>query len=133
MSIKKIIIISLTSLVLLAPNVSADTENECFEKLSRNVFKFNKGFDKAILRPIAKGYNSLPEPIKKGTWSFANDSLSIVENDREEPSGLLKSDTKGIRSINQYHLVMEGLGTMNFETGYSKSYNYFIHFVKNEN
>jgi len=40
-----------------------------------------------------------PEPIKKGTWSFLNDTLSIVENNREKPSGLLKSDTKGIRSV----------------------------------
>ena len=46
-------------------SANAQTEKECFEKVSRGVFKFNQGFDKVILKPIAKGYNKLPEPIRK--------------------------------------------------------------------
>ena len=33
-------------------------ENECFEKFSRGTLKFNQGLDKAIFKPIAKGYRT---------------------------------------------------------------------------
>ena len=39
------------------------TANECFEKFSRGTLKFNQGLDKAIFKPIAKGYRTLPVPI----------------------------------------------------------------------
>ena len=39
--------------------------SECAENLSRNIFKFNMGFDRVIMKPIATGYNKLPDPIKK--------------------------------------------------------------------
>ena len=42
---------------------------ECFEGVSRSIFKFNLAFDSAIFEPIAKGYDKLPAPIKKGTNS----------------------------------------------------------------
>ena len=51
MSFKKIIIIISASLFFLL-KFKAETEKECFEKVSRGIFKFNKGFDKAILRPL---------------------------------------------------------------------------------
>jgi len=62
MDIKKLIISISACLFLLSSNVSAEQEEDCFEKVSRGVFKFNKSFDKAVLRPIAAGYNKLPKP-----------------------------------------------------------------------
>ena len=56
---------------------------ECFEKTSRAVFKFNMAFDDFVLEPISKGYNKLPEPIKKGTSNFTSNIavlLSIPNN-----------------------------------------------------
>ena len=38
---------------------------DCFEKLNRATFSFNQGLDKAIIKPIAKGYRNLPIPIQK--------------------------------------------------------------------
>ena len=35
-----------------------------FEKTSRAIFKFNMGFDNAILEPIAKGYNKFLNQLK---------------------------------------------------------------------
>ena len=58
--------------------VSAKSEKECFEKVSRGIFKFNKGFDNLILKPIAKGYNKLPEPIKKGTGNFTSNIATLL-------------------------------------------------------
>ena len=47
----------------------AKATEECFEGLSRSIFKFNLAFDNAILEPVAKGYNKLPEPLKGTTIS----------------------------------------------------------------
>ena len=70
MTYKKLIVIITASLFLIFSKSYA--EEECFEKTSRAIFKFNMAFDKAILRPVAKGYNKLPEPIKKGTSNFTS-------------------------------------------------------------
>jgi len=77
-SLKKIIILILASLILLSSNLNAATEKECFEKVSRGIFKFNKGFDKVILRPIAAGYNKLPEPIRTGTGNFTSNIGTLL-------------------------------------------------------
>ena len=35
-------------------------------------------FDNAILEPIAKGYNKLPEPIKNGTSNFTSNIATLL-------------------------------------------------------
>ena len=50
---------------------------------SRAIFKFNMALDDAVLEPLAKGYNKLPDPIKKGTSNFTSNIgtlLSIPNN-----------------------------------------------------
>ena len=62
---------------------AAKAADECFESTSRAVFKFNMAFDDAILEPIAKGYNKLPDPVKNGTSNFTSNIgtlLSIPNN-----------------------------------------------------
>ena len=78
MSFKKIILSILASFILLTSNLSAETEKECFENVSRAVFKFNKGFDKSILRPIAAGYNKLPESIRTGAGNFTSNIGTLL-------------------------------------------------------
>ena len=78
MSLKKIIVLITVSFLLLSTSLKAQTENECFEKVSRSIFKFNQGFDKAILKPIAAGYNKLPDPIKKGTGNFTSNIATLL-------------------------------------------------------
>ena len=61
----------------------AKAVNECFEGTSRAIFKFNMALDDIILEPLAKGYNKLPSPIKKGTSNFTSNIgtlLSIPNN-----------------------------------------------------
>jgi len=63
--------------------VSANAAEECFESTSRAIFKFNTAFDEAVLEPIAKGYNKLPNPIKNSTSNFTSNIgtlLSIPNN-----------------------------------------------------
>jgi phospholipid-binding lipoprotein MlaA len=78
MGLKKSIILITASIFLLSSNLSAETEKDCFEKVSRGIFKFNQGFDKAILRPIAAGYNKLPKSIRKGTGNFTSNIGTLL-------------------------------------------------------
>ena len=57
---------------------STKASEECFEKTSRAVFKFNMAFDDAIIEPLAKGYNKLPDPIKVGTSNFTSNIATLL-------------------------------------------------------
>ena len=51
---------------------------ECFEGVSRAMFKFNYALDKAIFKPVAKGYRALPAPIRKGTGNAVDNLRSLL-------------------------------------------------------
>jgi phospholipid-binding lipoprotein MlaA len=78
MKFKKSIILVTTCLLFMSSNLSAETEKECFEKVSREIFKFNNGFDKIILRPVAVGFNKLPETIKNGAGNFTSNIGTLL-------------------------------------------------------
>ena len=63
MKFKRYIILLFSIALFTSAEIKAS--DECFEGASRAIFKFNMGFDNAILEPIAKGYNKLPEAIRK--------------------------------------------------------------------
>ena len=75
MKLKRSII---TFLITIFVFTNLQAQDECFEGMSRGIFKFNQGFDKAILKPIAVGYNKLPEPIKKGTSNFTSNIATLL-------------------------------------------------------
>ncbi|MDA9180903.1 VacJ family lipoprotein [Pelagibacteraceae bacterium] len=80
---KKIKKITIILSILAFSFSSVKATEECFENTSRAVFKFNMAFDDAILGPIAKGYNKLPNPVKVGTSNFTSNIgtlLSIPNN-----------------------------------------------------
>ena len=67
--------------LVVAPNVKS--AEECFERTSRAIFKFNMAVDDIIIEPLAKGYNKLPDPIRSGTSNFTSNIgtlLSIPNN-----------------------------------------------------
>tara|TARA_Y100000590_G_scaffold260404_1_gene292467 strand:- start:2730 stop:3545 length:816 start_codon:yes stop_codon:yes gene_type:complete len=57
---------------------SQNTANECFEGVSRAMFKLNHGLDKAIFKPIAKGYRALPTPVRRGTGNAVDNLRSLL-------------------------------------------------------
>ena len=57
---------------------SKDTAKECFEGVSRAMFKFNHALDKVIFKPVAKGYRALPSPIRKGTGNAVDNLRSLL-------------------------------------------------------
>jgi len=99
---KKIIITSLISL-MLAANVCADTDGEnslskknsgkvkdCFEGLNRATFSLNQGLDKAIFKPVARGYRKLPSPIRSGTSNALENISSLLTI----PNNILQGEFK---------------------------------------
>ena len=55
-----------------------DITGECFEGLSRAMFSFNHGLDRAIFKPISKGYRALPVPIRQGTGNVVSNLRSLL-------------------------------------------------------
>ena len=58
--------------------LKVNAADECFEKTSRTFFKFNMTIDKAIIEPVAKSYNKLPEPIRNGTSNFTSNIATLL-------------------------------------------------------
>ena len=84
MQIIKILKIIVPVLVMmLFQTTNSNSAEECFEKTSRAIFKFNMALDEIVLEPISKGYNKLPSPIRTGTGNFTSNIgtlLSIPNN-----------------------------------------------------
>ena len=74
---------------------------DCFEPINRATFSFNQGLDKAIFKPIAKGYRNLPTPIKKGTGNVLNNLSNLITI----PNNVLQGDFK-VAVINTGRLVI---------------------------
>ncbi len=99
---KKIIIILITTLTLtLNTQAASDGElllkknqpseiKDCFEKLNRATFAFNKALDGIIFKPVASAYRVLPSPVKSGV----SNSLDNLSNLVTIPNNILQGDFK---------------------------------------
>ena len=101
--LKKIVII-IFSFFLLTFNAYAGGDGElalnnkeeqkeikdCFERLNRTTFAFNQGLDKAIIKPIAKNYKKLPDPIQRGTSNAVKNLSNLITI----PNNILQGDVK---------------------------------------
>jgi len=63
---------------------------DCFEKLNRATFSFNAGLDKAVIKPIAKGYRKLPDPVQRGASNAAKNLSNLITI----PNNVLQGDIK---------------------------------------
>ena len=102
----KIILPTFLIISFTAPNVEA--AEECFEGVSRSVFKFNMAFDTAVLEPIAKGYNKLPEPIKNGTSNFTSNVATLLSI----PNSLLQGNIKQVGHSTGSFLINSTFGIL---------------------
>ncbi len=69
------------------PATYAD-EPDPWEGMNRGIFAFNRGLDKVIIRPAAKGYTHvLPQPARRGVTNFFNNL--------EEPFNAINSLLQG--------------------------------------
>ena len=110
MALNKIIILVSISFFVLSTSSRAEPEKECFEKVSRNIFKFNKGFDRTVLRPIAAGYNKLPNPIKKGTGNFTSNIGTLLT----VPNHILQGNWRLAGESSASFLINSTVGVLGF-------------------
>ena len=103
----KFIIIILSAVILFTP---AYAEKECFEKTSRAIFKFNMGFDRIILEPVADTYNKLPDPIKNGTSNFTSNIATLLSI----PNYLLQGQFRGAADATGSFLINSTIGVLGF-------------------
>ena len=103
---KIIIVIALFNLNLL----NAKAADECFEGVSRSIFKFNLVFDQAILEPVAKGYDKLPDPIKTGTSNFTSNIATLLSI----PNSLLQGNLSQVGHATGSFLINSTLGVLGF-------------------
>ena len=99
-----------TLTVLINLSFEAKSANECFEGVSRSVFKFNMAFDNIILEPVAKGYNKLPDPLKKGTSNFTSNIATLLSI----PNSLLQGNIKQVGHASGSFLINSTFGILGF-------------------
>ena len=99
-------IISLLFATTLLISTQLNASEECFEKTSRAIFKFNMGFDNVILEPIAKGYNKLPEPIRNGAGNFTSNIATLLSI----PNHVLQGNLKGAGDATASFLINTTVG-----------------------
>ena len=104
----KVFILSSFMALFLSNNVKA--ADDCFEGLSRSVFKFNMALDDVVLEPIAKGYNKLPSPIKTGTSNFTSNISTLLSIPNSLLQGNLKEFGNSLGSV----LVNSTVGVLGF-------------------
>ena len=102
----KLILIIVTIILLTVSN--AKSTEECFEGASRAIFKFNMALDDALLEPIAKGYNKLPPPIKKGTSNFTSNIGTLLSI----PNNILQGNFKQLGHSAGSFLINTSVGVL---------------------
>lgn len=101
-------IISILLLISIFVTLKANAAQECFEPVSRSVFKFNMAFDDVILKPVARGYNKLPEPIKNGTSNFTSNIATLLSI----PNSLLQGNIKQVGHASGSFLINSTVGIL---------------------
>ena len=86
----KMLISYVVFVLLIASNTKA--ADECFEKTSRAIFKFNMALDNIVLEPLAKGYNKLPSSVKTGTNNFTSNIGTLLSI----PNNVLQGNVKQV-------------------------------------
>ncbi len=89
---KNLFILILSSLLFSGcASLKSDNPQDPLENFNRPIYKFNRGLDKAILRPIAKGYKTItPEPVQKGVSNVFENLDDIITS----VNGLLQGKVK---------------------------------------
>ena len=97
------LIITIISICLFSFNANAGSDGDlslkkkeqkeikdCFEKINRATFSFNQSLDKAIIKPLAKSYRNLPDPVQRGSSNAVKNLSNLVTI----PNNILQGDIK---------------------------------------
>ncbi|KAF0203651.1 MAG: hypothetical protein FD173_1735 [Gallionellaceae bacterium] len=81
---KPILILSVALLLTGCASTPNSNPKDPFESTNRKIYKFNDALDRNVLKPVAKGYNTvLPEPVKTLLRNFFSnlDDVTVTLND----------------------------------------------------
>ena len=111
MNLKKLsgILILLLTISVVMPSGSKATQ-DCFEGVSRAMFKFNMAFDDVLLEPVAKGYNKLPKFVREGTNNFTSNIATLLSI----PNSLLQGNFAQLGHATGSVMVNTTLGILGF-------------------
>jgi len=101
--LKKILVAILLNFI--ATTSYAETK-DCFETANRVFFSFNQGLDRAIFKPVAKGYSYLPNIIQKGVRNVT----SNISNTVTIPNHLLQGNFKNFANDGSRFLINTTFG-----------------------
>ncbi len=110
MNLKKINFIALILIYIVFSPAGVKANDECFEGVSRAIFKFNLAFDDIVLEPLAKGYNKLPSPIKTGTGNFTSNISTLLSI----PNSILQGNIKQAGHATGSFLINTTVGVLGF-------------------
>ena len=105
---KKLTSILCSLLIIGLFSTGAKSADECFEGLSRSVFKFNMVLDDIVLEPIAKGYNKLPSPLRSGTSNFTSNVSTLLSI----PNSLLQGNFNQVGHATGSFLINSTVGIL---------------------
>ena len=83
MNARKLLIALLAALLTACATTQAPPPDERdpadpWEPFNRNVYQFNRSLDKAIIRPVARGYEAVvPDPVETGVTNFFDNLISL--------------------------------------------------------
>jgi len=105
---KLLIKILLSAFILTSATASFAKTKDCFEKINRGVFFLNQGLDRAIFKPIARGYSYLPSAIQKGVRNVT----SNVSHTVTIPNHLLQGNFKNFYNDSGRLLINSTFGIL---------------------
>ena len=79
---------------------------DCFESLNRATFAFNMGLDKAIFKPVSKGYRMLPSQIRTGTSNALNNLSNLIT----VPNNILQGDFRSAANNSVRFIINTTIG-----------------------
>lgn len=79
MHIKLLKLITVCLISLLFVGCASQANKDPLESINRGIYKFNDAADKAVFKPVAKGYKAVaPTPVRTGINNFFNNLRSIT-------------------------------------------------------
>ena len=93
---------------LVAQKATSDDGDvkDCFESLNRATFAFNMGLDKAIFKPVSKGYRMLPSQIRTGTSNALNNLSNLIT----VPNNILQGDFRSAANNSVRFIINPTIG-----------------------
>ena len=105
---KFLIQLLLSAFILTSATASFAETKDCFEKINRGVFSFNQGLDRAIFKPVAKGYSYLPNTIQEGVRNVT----SNVSHTVTIPNHFMQGNFKNFYNDSGRFLINTTLGIL---------------------